>query len=162
MKKTVKTRKNGWKMVAVILIIIAICFLALKGCGRVLSSMPAVPDDYVKKVQTGGDIEAEYLAMGSHDVEYYEAGAMMSFQKFEMYYPKDIANMDNLPVVVFVNGTGIKCSKYFALQQHLASWGFITIATEEEYAWNGFSAEMSVRYLELLEPVHIKAIANSK
>ena len=88
--------------------------------------------------------------MGSHDTEYYEAGAMMSFRKFEIYYPKDIKNMDKLPVVVFVNGTGVKGSKYSALQKHLASWGFITIATEEEYAWNGFSAEMSVRYLELL------------
>lgn len=88
--------------------------------------------------------------MGCHDIEYYEAGAMMSFKKFEMYYPKDIEDMDKLPVVVFVNGTGVKGSKYPALQKHLASWGFITIATEEEYAWSGFSAEMSVRYLALL------------
>lgn len=103
-----------------------------------------------KKVQTGGDIEAKYLDLGSHDVEYYETEVMMSFQKFELYYSKDIKNMDKLPVVVFVNGTGVKGSKYSALQQHLASWGFITIATEEDYAWNGFSAETSVRYLELL------------
>lgn len=145
-----KTKMNGWKIVAIILIIIVMVILMLKGCVHILSKIPSVPDDYVKKVQTGGDIEAKYLAMGSHDIEYYEAGAMMSFQKFEIYYPKDIENMDKLPVVVFVNGTGVKASKYPALQKHLASWGFITIATEEEYAWNGFSAEMSVRYLELL------------
>lgn len=145
-----KTKMNGWKIVAIILIIIVMVILMLKGCVHILSKIPSVPDDYVKKVQTGGDIEAKYLAMGSHDTEYYEAGAMMSFQKFEIYYPKDIENMDKLPVVVFVNGTGVKASKYPALQKHLASWGFITIATEEEYAWNGFSAEMSVRYLELL------------
>lgn len=145
-----KTKMNGWKIVAIILIIIVMVILMLKGCGHILSKIPSVPDDYVRKVQTDGDIEAKYLAMGSHDTEYYEAGAMMSFQKFEIYYPKDIENMDKLPVVVFVNGTGVKASKYPALQKHLASWGFITIATEEEYAWNGFSAEMSVRYLELL------------
>lgn len=145
-----KTKMNGWKIVAIILIIIVMVILMLKGCVHILSKIPSVPDDYVKKVQTGGDIEAKYLAMGSHDIEYYEAGAMMSFQKFEIYYPKDIENMDKLPVVVFVNGTGVKASKYPALQKHLASWGFITIATEEEYAWNGFSAETSVRYLELL------------
>ncbi len=145
-----KKSKNMWKVTAIILIIIVMAILALKGCGHILSRIPSVPDDYVKKVQTGGNIEAKYLAMGSHDTEYYEAGAMMSFRKFEIYYPKDIKNMDKLPVVVFVNGTGVKGSKYSALQKHLASWGFITIATEEEYAWNGFSAEMSVRYLELL------------
>lgn len=148
--KNVKTKRNWWKVVAIIVIIIMIVSLVLKGCGHILSSIPSVPDDYTKKVQTGGDIEAKYLGLGSHAVEYYEAGAMMSFQKFEIYYPKDIENMDKLPVVVFVNGTGVKGSKYSALQQHLASWGFITVATEEEYAWNGFSAEMSVRYLELL------------
>lgn len=99
-------------------------------------------------MKTAGAIEAKYLKMGSHDVSYYEAKAMMSFKKFEIYYPKDIKSMDPLPVVVFVNGTGVAGSKYPALQKHMASWGFITIATEEEYAWNGFSAEMCVRYLE--------------
>ncbi len=132
-------------------IIILFILLALKGCGYILSKIPSAPEDYTKKVQTGGDMEARYLAMGSHDVAYYEADAMMSFQKFEIYYPKDIDQMEKLPAVVFVNGTGVKGSKYPAVQKHLASWGFITIATEEEYAWNGFSAEMSVRYLELLD-----------
>lgn len=133
-----------------IAIIIIFIFIALKGCGYVFSKIPSVPNDYVKKVQTGGDIEAKYLAKGNHEVEYKEENVMMSFQKFGIYYPKNIKSMNKLPVVVFVNGTGIKGSKYPALQKHLASWGFITIATEEEYAWNGFSAEMSIRYLESL------------
>ncbi|MFR7590056.1 MAG: alpha/beta hydrolase family protein [Longibaculum sp.] len=145
-----KTKRNWWKVITIILMIIVIAVVALKGIGYILSHIPSVPNDYTKKVQTGGDIEAKYLDLGSHDVEYHETEVMMSFQKFELYYPKDIKNMDKLPVVVFVNGTGVKGSKYSALQQHLASWGFITIATEEDYAWNGFSAEMSVRYLELL------------
>lgn len=149
-EENMKSKRNGWKVVGMAAVIIILGFLALKGCGQILSKIPSVPEDYVKKVPTGGEIEAKYLSMGSHETEYYEAGAMMSFQKFELYYPKDIKSMDKLPAVVFVNGTGIKGSKYPALQRHLASWGFITIATEEEYAWNGFSAEMSVRYLETL------------
>ena len=139
-----------WKSIAIIAIILIVGSVALKGLGQFLSKIPSVSEDYVSKVQTGGDIEAKYLKMGSHEVDYYEAAAMMSFQKFELYYPKDIASMDKLPVVVFVNGTGVKGSKYSALQKHLASWGFITIATEEEHAWNGFSAEMCIRYLETL------------
>ena len=145
-----KEKKNVWKIIAIIAIILIVGSVALKGIGQFLSKIPSVPEDYVSKVQTGGDIEAKYLKMGSHEVDYYEASAMMSFQKFELYYPKDIASMDKLPVVVFVNGTGVKGSKYPALQKHLASWGFITIATEEEHAWNGFSAEMCVRYLKTL------------
>lgn len=113
-----------------------------------LATMPATPGDYMTTTKTGGPIEAKYLAMGSHVVSYYEQPALMSFKKYEIYYPSDIAVFDNpLPAVVFVNGTGCFGSKYPALQKHLASWGFVTIATEEEHAWSGFSAEMSVRYL---------------
>ena len=148
--KKAKEKKNVWKSIAIIAIILIVGSVALKGLGQFLSKIPSVSEDYVSKVQTGGDIEAKNLKMGSHEVDYYEAAAMMSFQKFELYYPKDIASMDKLPVVVFVNGTGVKGSKYSALQKHLASWGFITIATEEEHAWNGFSAEMCIRYLETL------------
>lgn len=131
----------------ILLVLIALIVLFLFW----LSRQPAVPKNYTETVQTGGEIEEKYLAMGEHDVSYYESAAMMSFKKYEIYYPSDINNFDNkLPAVVFVNGTGVLGSKYPALQKHLASWGFITIATEEEHAWNGFSAEMSVRYLEML------------
>ncbi len=146
----IRNEKKVSGIMGKIAIIILIILIILKGCGVILSKIPSVPNDYTKKVKTGGEIEEKYLKMGSHEVDYYETGAMMSFKKFEIYYPKDIESMDKLPVVIFVNGTGIKGSKYSALQKHMASWGFITIATEEEYAWNGFSAEMSVRYLEFI------------
>lgn len=147
----VKKKMNWWKLVAVILIVIFVFSFALKSCGRALSKMQNVPANYTDTVKTGGVIEATYLAMGKHEVAYFESSAMMSFEKYEIFYPADIAQMNEpLPVVVFVNGTGVGGSKYQALQQHMASWGFITIATEEQHAWNGFSAEMCVRYLEML------------
>ena len=36
-------------------------------------------------------------------------------------------------------------TKYPAVLKHLASWGFIVMATEEENSWNGFSSEMCLR-----------------
>ncbi|MDO5410975.1 MAG: hypothetical protein Q4F21_11080 [Lachnospiraceae bacterium] len=142
---------NWWKVIAIVLIIIAVCLVMLKSCGNVLSKVQSVPEDYTKTVSAGAEIEAKYLAMGSHDVSYVEYGALMSFEKYEIYYPSDIAEMEgSLPAVIFVNGTGVAGSKYQALQKHMASWGFITVATEEAHAWNGFSAEMSVRMLEML------------
>ena len=63
----------------------------------------------------------------------------MSFEKYEIYYPTNIAEIEGtLPVLVFVNGTGTGGTKYKALQKHMASWGFITIATEETHSWSGF------------------------
>lgn len=116
-----------------------------------LSRRPSVPENYTKTVETGGEIEARYLAMGEHEVSRFESAALMSFKKYEIYYPSDIADFAGpLPVVVFVNGTGVGVSKYPALLEHMASWGFIAVGTEEEHAWNGFSAEMCLRYLEFL------------
>lgn len=138
------------KVINIIGIIFLILFILAKLIGLMFSKIESVPKDYTQKVKTGGDIEAKYLKMGSHEVEYYESAAMMSFKKFEMCYPKDIKSMDKLPVVIFVNGTGVTGSKYTSLQKHMASWGFITVSTEEEQAWSGFSAEMSVRYLDFI------------
>ena len=115
-----------------------------------LSKRPAVANNYTKKVPTDGELEAKYLAMGTHEVSYFESACLNSFQKYEVYYPADLLQREPLPVVIFVNGTGVKGSRYPALQRHMASWGFLTIATEEEHAWNGFSAEMCVRYLTML------------
>ena len=140
--------KKVLKIIGVVLIVIAI----LVAAGLTwLSKRPFVPNNYTETVKTGEDIEAKYLATGSHDVSYFESAAFMSFEKYEIYYPTDIADIEGeLPVVVYVNGTGTIGSKYPALQKHMASWGFITIATEETNSWYGFSSEMSVRYLEMI------------
>ena len=133
----------GIVVLSIAILVVAFLFL--------LSKRSFVPDNYIKTVKTGGEIEATYLAMGSHEVSYIENVAMMSFGKYEIYYPSDIANIEGkLPVVVYANGTGTLASKYPALQKHMASWGFITIATEETNSWYGFSSEMSVRYLEMI------------
>ena len=152
-------KRNWWKVVAIVLVIVFVCCLALQGCGKVLENIansPSVPNNYYKTVKTNGTLEAKYMAMGEHEVEYLESYAAMSFEKYEIHYPADIANMDGpLPVVIFVNGTGCIGTKYMALQKHMASWGFITVATDEKHAWNGFSAEMCVRFLQRLNTLKV-------
>ncbi len=138
------------KVINIIGLIFLVGFILIKLLGLFLSKIPMVPNDYVTKVKTSGDIEKKYLANGKYEVEYYETKSVSSLKKFEVYYPKDIEKMGKLPVVVFVNGTGVLGSKYSSLQKHLTSWGFITIATEEEHSFSGFSAEMSIRYLKFV------------
>lgn len=143
-------------LVVAIVLLIAILLIYM-------SKKSSVPEKYTETVKTGGEIEAKYIANGNYKVNYFENTAMSSFAKYEIFYPSDIAESDfPYPVVIFVNGTGVKGSKYHALQKHLASWGFITVATEEEYSWNGFSAEMSLRFLQKLnnEKVEIKGYNN--
>ena len=146
-----KKSKNMWKVIAIVLIILVLATLAMKGCVQVLSKIPSVPVDYIQKVKTGGEIEAKYLAMGSYEVEHLESATVSSLEKFEVYYPKDIDKMDKVPVVIFLNGTGTPASKYPALQKHLASWGFITIANEENNSFYGEGVELSIRYLRLAD-----------
>ena len=112
-----------------------------------ISKSPSVPENYMETVKTGGEIEAKYLAIGSYEVEHLESTTVSSLEKFDVYYPKDIDKMGKVPVVIFLNGTGTPASKYPALQEHLASWGFITIANEENNSFYGEGVELSIRYL---------------
>lgn len=140
---------KGKKMSALkIVLIVVLCFLVLIAAALVwLSSQPAVPDNYTQKVNTGGEIESRYLQNGAYEVSYKEATVMQSFGKYEIWYPKDIESSDTrYPVVVISNGTGVKASKYPAVMEHLASWGFVVMATEEEYSWNAFGTEMCLRF----------------
>jgi hypothetical protein len=138
--------KKVLKIVGAIILIAAIAVIAVMIW---LSKKPAVPENYTETVKTGGDVEAKYLAMGSHEVEHLESATVSSLEKFEVYYPKDIEKMRKVPVVIFLNGTGTPATKYPALQEHLASWGFITIANEEDNSFYGEGVELSIRYLKL-------------
>lgn len=64
------------------------------------------PYDYTESVQTGGEIEAAYLAMGNYPVDYVTRKGSSSTKKFYIYYPKELKN-SSYPVVVMLNGTGV-------------------------------------------------------
>lgn len=140
--------KKVLKIAGIVLLILII------GIGAILvylGKRPAAPNDYQKKVKTGGSIEAEYMADGQYGVAVYEEPVLQGFEKYIIYYPDNLeAISGSYPVIVICNGSGTPLSKYPAVAKHFASWGFIVIGTEEEYDWSGFSSEMCIRYLEIL------------
>ncbi len=112
---------------------------------------PAVRDDYNTTVNTGGQIEARYLADGKYEVYFKSQASIQDFEKFEIFYPSEIKDStETWPVVIFSNGTGVKASSYTPILAHLASWGFIVMGTEESNSWNGFSSEMCIRMIRKL------------
>lgn len=118
---------------------------------KLLENRPAVPANYTQNAETGGSLEAKYAAVGGHEVSVYEEPALQGFSKYTIYYPAELAATDEkYPVIVVCNGSGTPISKYRAVPEHFASWGFIVIGTEEAYDWNGFSAEMCIRHLQKL------------
>lgn len=128
----------------IILAIIIFVFILLV----IASKKQFVPKDYSEKAKTGGSIEAKYVQNGIYEISYYEEPVLQGFGKYEIYYPTELQNSSKkYPVVVFVNGSGAKVSKYHTLLEHIATWGFIAIGTEEENDWNGFASEMCIRHL---------------
>lgn len=138
--------KKVLKIIGIILLVIIVIGIILL---KLLASRPAAPKNYQSTVQTGGDIEKKYMANGTYEVSILENAVLQEFGKFIVYYPKELENENKkYPVIVLCNGSGTPMSKYSSVAKHLASWGFIVIGTEENYSWNAFGAEISIRYLE--------------
>lgn len=109
-----------------------------------VSAMPAAPRRYTRTVETGGALEAEYLAEGERRVRRYEAGAAAPMEKFSVWYPE---GEDVCPAVVLVNGTGVPASKYKSVFRHLASRGFIAVGNEDPGTWSGETARLTAQFL---------------
>ena len=140
--------KKMLKVIGIIIFCIVVLLVILLVC---LSKMTAITKDYNKKIETGGDVEAKYLGDGAYEVSYYEEAAAQVFEKYEIYYPKELETEDKVyPVIVVCNGTGWKASKSKPIYERYASWGFLVIATEETHSWNAFGAEMCVVHLQEL------------
>ena len=140
--------RKALKITGIVVLVLMIgVFILLKFLG----SRPAVPVNYTQDTETGGLIEAKYMAAGDHEVSAYEEPVLQGFSKYTICYPAELETTnEKYPVIIVCNGSGTPVSKYLPVPEHFASWGFIVIGTEEEYDWSGFSAEMCVRHLQKL------------
>ena len=130
----------GYFFLAFILLII---FIFIKG-----ALTPMTPKDYTETVPTGGRTEEKYLKTGVHEVACFKESTDDFLKDYRIYYPTDLTDNDKkYPAVIFVNGSGVPASKYQALFEHLASWGFIVVGNEDENSWAGMSSEKSLDFL---------------
>ncbi len=69
-------------------------------------------------------------------------------KEYNIYFPKEMLD-DNkqYPVIVAVNGIIEPAKMYFHVFEHLASWGFIVIGTQDENSWTGYTANASLKLL---------------
>ena len=142
MKKVVLTVLKIAGIVLLVLILLIAGFLFW------LSRRPFVPNNYTETVETGGALEAKYLAMGPYEVKQVKAEAPEDWKEFVAYYPAQLEDSgDQWPAVVFVNGTGVYAAKYPALFRHLASWGFIVLGNEDPGTFSGDSTDATLAWL---------------
>lgn len=133
------------KIIGIIILIIIVVFVIVL---FVLSKMPSAPTDYETSIETGGELEAKYLAHGKYDVSCYEQEVDEDFEKYEVYYPTNLINSnDTYPVIVMANGSGVRGSKNKTVFEHCASWGFIVVGNEDDTSWSGLSSDMSLQYI---------------
>lgn len=106
------------------------------------------PENYETTLDTEGVFEKQYLSHGTHEVSYFEEDTDEAWRKYEIYYPSDLENSsEKYPVIVMSNGSGVRASRYTAIFQHYASWGFIVIGNEEDTAYAGTASDASISYL---------------
>lgn len=131
-------------ILALILALFILCFIA--------SRRPAVENDYFNQISSCMPIEQKYTAKGDYHVSYFEAPSEYDYvKKYEIWYPSEILLNDKsnrkYPLVIMANGTGIMASRYKAIFDHLASWGFIVVGNENENSGNGKSSSACLDYM---------------
>lgn len=141
LKKTAKSKNKGFFLFLALAFLIGTTLL-------IASCAPFVPQDYTEKVQTSGVLEKKYLALGPYQVEYFEKETASPCKLFQVYYPSALTQEERRwPAVVFANGTGVPASKYPALFQHLASWGFVVVGNEDPSVFSGETANETILFL---------------
>lgn len=130
------------KVLKVIGIIVLVIIVLIAGGLFLLSKVPSAPNDYTRTVETGGEIEAQYIQKGSHAVKHFSVHADDVLKKHLIYYPDELESSDQkFPVIFSLNGTGVAGSKYTAVFEHFASWGFIVLGNEDPSTGFGTTAD---------------------
>lgn len=127
-------------------IIIAFVVIAIILLFAWASKQPEVKENYFERIVTDKPLEQKYTGKGSYAVStavYSTDNTKIGY--FKVWYPSELESTGNIyPLVVMANGTGVKSSKYEAVFEHLASWGFIVIGNEDENSWDGTSSAESL------------------
>jgi pimeloyl-ACP methyl ester carboxylesterase len=97
-----------------------------------------------------GTIEKKYYAVGPWAVTVSPGAACCDslHNKFDLYYPTNLgANQFLHPILTWGNGSFGKSSDCAYLLTHLASWGFVVIATTDQFTGPGRTILDAANYL---------------
>lgn len=144
-----KSRRKLWLTIVLsILGIAVVAFAAFIGFLQWVMAGSVTGDDgvaagYAQKVETGGEIEAQYQQMGPHEIQ---------TEQVDDYTIVSPVGDGPWPAVVMVNGTGTPASTYLPILEHLASWGFVVVGNEDGSSGKGESTLTALDALSELDP----------
>ena len=138
-------KKRRWKIV---LLILAIIVLALVGVYLYADNWPVIFKGYNEKIETGGTLEAKYLVGGGLTTKKFTAKAEDPIKKYTIYYPDELETSDKTwPMILMVNGTGFKATKYEPQFELFASWGFIVVGNQDKGTGSGQTTVTTLNYM---------------
>lgn len=138
-------KKVVFKFFIIIGIIILLLILLLVGCVMIADHRNK---NYWKYADPKGEIEKKFTSMGDFNVAFKEfSAADCVWKKYEIWYPADMKKGEKYPLVIMVNGTGVKASQYKEVFKHLASWGFIVAGNEDDNSRTGESSAATLDFL---------------
>ena len=148
MKNDKKHIKMWKKVLCIILVILAIIALALGIVYLYADNKVDIRTGYNEQIETGGEIESTYLQFGNFNVKKITKKAEAPIKKYTIYYP-EIIEQDNkkYPLILMVNGTGGKASKYEPQFELFASWGFIIIGNQDKGTGTGETTIKTLQYM---------------
>jgi len=111
-------------------------FFTMGACTRNPPNFPTKP------------IELKYYGAGTWAVSKGHACCDSLNHTFDLYYPTNLgANGFHHPILTWGNGSNAVPSQYDYLLTHMASWGFVVIATEDKTTGNGQTILDGANYL---------------
>jgi hypothetical protein len=119
-------------------------FLALAAVGLMVAC-PTHPPNYPT-----GAIELKYYASGPWAVTVQTGGGCCDSKgnKFDLYYPTNLgANGFLHPILTWGNGSFGQPIQYDYLLRHMASWGFVVVATEDSSTGAGQTILDGAKYM---------------
>lgn len=148
------------RILLIIIVIITIIFFILV---KLSQKAVMVNNNYYNEVKAVGMLKKKYTQKGNYNVTFIEYDSSNNnIGKYKIWYPVEIESQTNTyPVVIMANGTGVPASKYKAIFEHLASWGFIVVGNEDAESWNGNSTSKTLDYILALNE-DINSIFNQK
>lgn len=111
-------------------------------------NVPVIHKGYNEKIETGGEIEKKYLQNGTYEILKETVKADDPIKKYTIYYPSELETTSKqYPMILVINGTGFKATKYEPEFQQLASWGFIVVGTQDKGTGKGETTIKTFNYM---------------
>lgn len=140
--------KALFKILKVIFIIVLVLAAIITVWYLWADNAPVIWKGYNEKIETGGESEAKYLKNGKYETSKKTEKAEKPINKYTIYYPSEMESNDKeYPMVLVVNGTGFKATKYEPALKQLASWGFIVVGTQDKGTGTGETTIKTLNYM---------------